>query len=109
MKTLLTSDTPHTLPADENAIALGPFLGRIATVDGFTALTAAEYLAFVASVRGMDPVTAKTRADELAGQLGLAERQDEPVRRFSYGMRKKLSFMAAVLHRPAVLKPSPNR
>lgn len=66
-------------------------------------LSADEYLAFVGSIRGLDPGTGKGRARDLAERLGLSDRMDEPVRRFSYGMRKKLSFMAAVLHRPAVL------
>ncbi len=66
-------------------------------------LSADEYLAFVAAVRGLDPGEARERARALAERLGLAERTDEPVRQFSHGMRKKLSFAAAVLHRPAVL------
>jgi ABC-2 type transport system ATP-binding protein len=66
-------------------------------------LSAGEYLAFVAAVRGLDPAEAGTRATALVAALGLAGRTDEPVRRFSHGMRKKLSFLAAVLHRPPVL------
>ncbi len=66
-------------------------------------LSALEYLAFVAAVRGLDPVAAHDRTLALAGPLELAARLDEPVRGFSHGMRKKLSFMAAVLHEPAVL------
>jgi ABC-2 type transport system ATP-binding protein len=66
-------------------------------------LSAAEHLAFVAGVRGLDPSTAEARAQELCGRLGLAGRLDEPVRRFSHGMRKKLSFAAAALHGPRLL------
>jgi ABC-2 type transport system ATP-binding protein len=66
-------------------------------------LSGGEYLAFVAAVRGLAPAEARTRADELAEGLGLTGRMDEPVQRFSHGMRKKLSFAAAVLHRPRVL------
>lgn len=66
-------------------------------------LSAGEYLAFVAAVRGLPPGEARGRADELAEGLGLTGRMDEPVQRFSHGMRKKLSFAAAVLHRPRVL------
>jgi ABC-2 type transport system ATP-binding protein len=66
-------------------------------------LSAEEYLAFVSGIRGLDPAAARTRVQELAAALGLAERLREPVRGFSHGMRKKLSFLAAVLHRPAVL------
>jgi ABC-2 type transport system ATP-binding protein len=66
-------------------------------------LSAEEYLAFVAAVRGLDPAAARARAAELLAGLGLATRTREPVHRFSHGMRKKLSFVAAVLHRPQVL------
>ena len=66
-------------------------------------LSADEYLAFVAGVRELEPADAAARVAALSEALGLAERRNEPVRRFSHGMRKKLSFLAAVVHRPAVL------
>jgi ABC-type multidrug transport system ATPase subunit len=66
-------------------------------------LSADEYLAFLAMLRQLDPVAARARAHELFHRLGLAGRTDEPIQHFSHGMRKKLSFAAAVLHRPAVL------
>ena len=66
-------------------------------------LSAREYLAFVAAVREMEPGAAHARAEVLARGLDLATRLDEPVRGFSHGMRKKLSFLAAVLDSPSVL------
>jgi ABC-2 type transport system ATP-binding protein len=66
-------------------------------------LSAREYLAFVSAVRGLEPVAAHDRALTLARAFELDARLDEPVYGFSHGMRKKLSFLAAVLHRPAVL------
>ena len=66
-------------------------------------LSAEEYLSFVAAVRDLDPHHARARAGELLEKLGLAARAREPVSRFSHGMRKKLSFIAAILHRPPVL------
>ncbi|MCE9626793.1 MAG: ABC transporter ATP-binding protein [Candidatus Eisenbacteria bacterium] len=66
-------------------------------------LSPREYLAFVASVRGLDSSQASARVVALGDALDLGARLDEPVHGFSHGMRKKLSFMAAVLHRPAVL------
>jgi len=80
------------------------FLGYAAEEPSFhEELSALEYLAFVAAVRGLEPESAHARTLALAGPLELAPRLDEPVRGFSHGMRKKLSFMAAVLHEPAVL------
>jgi ABC-2 type transport system ATP-binding protein len=79
-------------------------LGYVAEEPAFyEELSSDEYLAFVAAVRGLDPVEARARARDLAARLALADRLDEPVRRFSHGMRKKLSFVAGVLHRPPVL------
>jgi ABC-2 type transport system ATP-binding protein len=66
-------------------------------------LSAREYLAFVAAVRALEPDAAHARMLALARGLELEPRLDEPVHAFSHGMRKKLSFLAAVLHRPAVL------
>jgi ABC-2 type transport system ATP-binding protein len=66
-------------------------------------LSAAEHAAFVAGVRGMDPDDARERTAALAAALGLADRLDDAVQTYSHGMRKKTSFLAAVLHRPAVV------
>jgi len=66
-------------------------------------LSADEYLAFVTGVRGLEPAPSRARAAALLDVLGLADRAVEPVHQFSHGMRKKLSFIAAILHRPPVL------
>ena len=66
-------------------------------------LSGSEHLAFVAGVRAIDPATARERAHALGGALGLETRLDDPVRSYSHGMRKKLSFLAAAAHRPRVL------
>ena len=66
-------------------------------------LSADEFLAFTATVRGLEPASARARAHELLAALELEARAHEPIRHYSHGMRKKLSFVAAVLHRPAVL------
>ncbi len=71
--------------------------------DFYEELSAAEYLAFLAAVRGLDPAAARERAHALLERMELAARADEPVRHYSHGMRKKLSFVAAILHRPTVL------
>ena len=69
----------------------------------YEALSLSEYLAFLTSVRGLDVRAAEARSRDLIHRLGLAGREDEPVRSYSHGMRKKASLVAAVLHRPAVL------
>ncbi len=80
-------------------------------------LSGAEHAAFVASVRALDPAAARERALALAAALGMHTRMDDAVRAYSHGMRKKLSFMTAVLHCPAVvltkrgrtMRPPPSR
>lgn len=105
---LQTADAGHALVAGHDPwtepIAAKHALGYAAEQPTFhDELSAREHLAFVAEVRGLDPTTAEARTTALATAFELVERLDEPVRAFSHGMRKKLSFMAAVLHRPAVL------
>ncbi|MGH7741999.1 MAG: ABC transporter ATP-binding protein [Candidatus Eiseniibacteriota bacterium] len=69
----------------------------------YESLSLSEYLAFLAALRGLDARAAQVRASDLVARLGLAGREDEPVRSYSHGMRKKASLLSAVLHRPAVL------
>jgi len=69
----------------------------------YESLSLSEYLAFLISVRALDERAARVRIGDLLQRLGLAGREDEPVRSYSHGMRKKASLLAAVLHRPAVL------
>ena len=103
-------------PADQGRVSVGGVdldgdpiearrrLGYAAEEPAFyDELSAAEHLAFVAAIRGLAPVAARERSGRLLAALDLAGRADEPVAGLSHGMRKKLSFVAAVLHRPAVL------
>lgn len=105
---LQAADTGHVLVADHDP-ARDPLpakraLGYAAEHPSFhDELSAREYLAFVSEVRALVPREAAERVQSLATALDLAERLDEPVHGFSHGMRKKLSFLAAVLHRPRVL------
>ena len=69
----------------------------------YDSLSLSEYVAFLIALRGLDEPAAHARYADLLGRLGLAGREDEPVRSYSHGMRKKASLLAAVLHRPAVL------
>ena len=66
-------------------------------------LSALEYLSFLASLRALDPKESAGEARRLLGRFGLMDRAGEPVERYSHGMRKKLSFIAAALHKPRAL------
>lgn len=65
-------------------------------------LSAAEYLSFLASLRGVEGEL-RGRIVELIDRFGLRSRDQHPVRELSHGMRKKLSFIAAIFHRPSLL------
>jgi ABC-2 type transport system ATP-binding protein len=69
----------------------------------FDRLTGAEYLRFVGRMYGMTRETIEERSAEL---LELMELQDEPKKLivdYSHGMKKKLSFSAALIHGPEVV------
>jgi len=85
-------------------IAARQQLGYMAEEPAFyDELSALEYLSFLAGVRSLDPLEARHEARRLLGRLGLTERAGEPLERYSHGMRKKVSFIAAALHRPRAL------
>jgi ABC-2 type transport system ATP-binding protein len=66
-------------------------------------LTAREFLAFTASVYGADRDTMKNRIEELLSLLGILEVGDSLIESFSQGMRQRLLFASALVHRPSVL------
>lgn len=63
-------------------------------------LTAREFLEFVADLRG---IAARHRIDELLDVFDLADSARKLIGGFSLGMRKKVAFAAAILHRPRAL------
>ena len=92
----------HVLPAEAAAARR-----RLGVVPQHTALypslTGRENLRFFASMLGLaGRQTTAAVADALA-LVGLVERADEPVDRYSGGMRRRLHLAAGVLHAPPVL------
>jgi ABC-2 type transport system ATP-binding protein len=69
----------------------------------FDHLSAAETLAFVGQVHGMDAATLKRRSEELLALMDLAAASGQLVADYSHGMRKKTSLAAALLPGPKVL------
>jgi ABC-2 type transport system ATP-binding protein len=63
-------------------------------------LTGPEFLAFVADLRGLRD---RTRVAEMLDLFDLAEAGRKLLGDYSLGMRKKLAFAAAILHRPRAL------
>ncbi len=66
-------------------------------------LTAYENLDFHARIYGMPRPLFRQRAAELLALVELSERQHEPVRNYSGGMRRRLELARGLLHQPQVL------
>lgn len=58
---------------------------------------------FVARMYGMGPNQAEKRLEDLFELADLSGRADEPVRSYSFGMRRKLSLIQALCHDPDLL------
>jgi ABC-2 type transport system ATP-binding protein len=69
----------------------------------FDHLSAAETLAFVGQVHGMDRATLKKRSEELLELMDLTKASGQLVADYSHGMRKKTSLAAALLPAPKLL------
>ena len=66
-------------------------------------LTAAEFLGYVARIRNVPRNEIGPRTDALLRTYDLASKADETVASLSKGMKAKLAFAAATVHRPTFL------
>jgi ABC-2 type transport system ATP-binding protein len=66
-------------------------------------LSANDNLELYGRIWHLEPHERRTRVKELLTHLGLWERKDEVVARWSRGMKQKLAVARALLHRPAVV------
>jgi len=66
-------------------------------------LTAWDNLEYFGEIYLLPSKERRTRIEELLRHLGLWERRDEPVSRFSKGMKQKLAMARALLHRPPLV------
>jgi ABC-2 type transport system ATP-binding protein len=62
-----------------------------------------EVLVFLAALKGLDEAEAGRRARAWLERLGLQDRVRHEVNGLSRGMQQKVQFIAAILHRPALL------
>jgi ABC-2 type transport system ATP-binding protein len=69
----------------------------------FDHLYAHEFLAFSARMYRLDEQTVRRRVDELLTVLDLTSTHRKRLAEFSTGMRKKVAFAAAIIHRPEIL------
>jgi ABC-2 type transport system ATP-binding protein len=66
-------------------------------------LTVREILTFHAAYHGIARKQREALADKLLGELGLGERKNEKVNRYSGGMAQRLMIARALMHAPDVL------
>ncbi len=66
-------------------------------------LTGRENLEFWGRMAGLSAREAKARATELLEALTLTDRAQEPVKRYSGGMKRRINLGCALLHRPRLL------
>jgi ABC-2 type transport system ATP-binding protein len=66
-------------------------------------LSARDNLAYWGAAYGVTGDELKQRVHDVLERIGLADRAREPVKRFSGGMKRRLNFGCANVHRPKVL------
>jgi ABC-2 type transport system ATP-binding protein len=64
---------------------------------------AAEYLEFVAELRGMDQAAARGAISDAVDETGISEVFYRPIAELSKGYRQRLGLAAAILHQPEIL------
>jgi ABC-2 type transport system ATP-binding protein len=66
-------------------------------------LSGVDNLKFFGSLYGLGGKLLKSRCDEILDQIGLTENAHRPVGTYSGGMKRRLNFGVALVHRPALL------
>ena len=66
-------------------------------------LTGRQNLEYFASLYGIRGRTARSRVEEVARVVGLEDRIDDYVERYSMGMKQRLAIGASLVHRPRIL------
>jgi ABC-2 type transport system ATP-binding protein len=66
-------------------------------------LSGRENLELMARYYGLSRKQREERSEQMLKELGLAERGDDPVKKYSKGMRQRISIGCAMIHEPPVL------
>ncbi|NOZ01932.1 MAG: ABC transporter ATP-binding protein [Deltaproteobacteria bacterium] len=69
----------------------------------YNRLTGRENLEFFGRLYGVTGSRLRGRIDELLDLVGLSDRADEPIQRYSTGMMRRLNLAAGLIHEPKLL------
>ena len=111
MRILATLTTPSRGQVTWNGVdiarnpnALRAGLGYLPQDFGvYPSLSAREFLAFLAAVKGLSGATARDRVDQCLTQVGLADVAERRLGEFSGGMRQRVGIAQALLNDPRLL------
>src|SRR3954449_7259535 len=86
-----------TVPTEGEARVWGRILPLLEVGSGFNdELTGAENVALLGAVLGLDPAEVRTALPRIAEFAGVERHLDTPLKRYSSGMRARLSFATAI-------------
>lgn len=66
-------------------------------------LTVKDYLLYIASIKGVNRVTAKKRVKELLTEVGLSKAHDKKMKKLSGGMKRRAGIAQAMINNPEIL------
>jgi len=69
----------------------------------YDSLTARENILFFGKVMGLPAAKLASAADEVLGLVGLKDRENDRVKGFSGGMKRRLNLAVGLVHQPSVL------
>ena len=69
----------------------------------FDWMTARQYLGFVGAMYKLSAQEIQERSEELLAFFDLQDKEEDPIKYFSTGMKKKISLAAAIIHKPQLI------
>lgn len=65
--------------------------------------TVRDYLLYIASLKGIRPIVAKKKANQILAQVGLSKAENKKMRKLSGGMKRRAGIAQAILNDPKIL------